>query len=175
MRTGADEARSPKYSHVERERRWLVDPICLPPVPHAHVLIEDGYLDGTRFRLRRMTDSASGTVALKLAKKYDAADCTARPMVNAYLSDAEYALFAGLPRRAIVKRRHSIDGFSVDVFTGLLEGLVLVEREAPNAAALADLMPPSWVLREVTYDLRFQGGTLALLDAGAVAALLAAP
>ncbi|OWK31886.1 hypothetical protein [Sphingomonas mucosissima] len=66
MRTGADEARSPKYSHIERERRWLIDPARLPALPSAHLLIEDHYISGTRMRLRRMTDSASGQVALKL-------------------------------------------------------------------------------------------------------------
>ena len=55
MRTGTDEAERPKYAHVERERRWLVD-AARWPVHNAvgHVLIEDLYIDGTVLRLRRM-------------------------------------------------------------------------------------------------------------------------
>ena len=172
MRTGADGARPPKYSLVERERRWLVDPAALPPLPHRHVLVEDRYLTGTRLRLRRMTDSGGDSVTFKLAKKYEAADPAARPMVNAYLDDAEFAVFAGLPASAVRKRRFVVDGFSVDLFEGGLAPLVLAEREAADAPALAALRPPPWVRREVTHDPRFQGGALARLDAEGILALL---
>ena len=173
MRTGADEAAEPKYSHVERERRFRVDPSLLPSLPPEHVLIEDAYLTGTRFRLRRMTDSASGEVALKLAKKYEADDPLARAMVNAYLTAEEYAVFARLPGRTIVKRRYpvAVEGaeFGVDVFAGDLEGLVLAEIEAPDAATLAAVPVPAWALFEVSRDPRFQGGSLAMLGrAGAL-------
>lgn len=62
MRTGDDEAASPKYAHIERERRFLVDSGRLPPLDRARaaVRIEDRYIDGTRLRLRRMTDVTSG-------------------------------------------------------------------------------------------------------------------
>lgn len=168
MRTGADEARSPKYSHVERERRFLVDATRLPELPREHVLIEDRYLIGTRFRLRRMTDSATGTVALKLAKKYDSADVLARPMVNAYLSEAEYRTFAVLPARLVRKRRHAVDAdgwtFGVDVFEGALAGLVLAEIEAADAHILNAVRQPGWAVHDVSLDPRFQGGALAALD-----------
>ena len=174
MRTGADEAAAPKYSHVERERRFRVDPSLLPSLPPEHVLIEDIYLTATRFRLRRMTDSASGEIALKLAKKYEADDPLARAMVNAYLTAEEHAAFARLPGRPIVKRRYpvTVEGaeFGAAVFAGDLEGLVLAEIEAPDAAALAAIPVPAWALREVSHDPRFQGGALAMLDrAGALA------
>ena len=172
MRTGADEQIAPKYSHVERERRWLVDPAGLPTLPADFVLIEDRYIVGTRFRLRRMTDMATGEISLKLAKKYESADPTARAMVNAYLTSEEYAVFAALNARAVVKRRHLIDGFSVDQFDGALLGLILVEREVEDAADLAGIVPPSWIVREVTHDPRFQGGALAVLSPAESAALL---
>ena len=63
MRSGADEAAAPKYAHVERERRWLIDPARLPALSAEYVLIEDRYLSGTRMRLRRMTDCADGVGA----------------------------------------------------------------------------------------------------------------
>ena len=63
MRGGGEEARSPKYAHIERERRFLVDPGKRPDLAGlSFVEIEDRYLDGTRLRLRRMRDSATGAV-----------------------------------------------------------------------------------------------------------------
>lgn len=48
----------PKYSHVERERRWRVELIDAPDfADRSSAYIEDRYLDGSRFRLRRMTDN----------------------------------------------------------------------------------------------------------------------
>lgn len=164
MRTGADEAAAPKYAHVERERRWLADPARLPVLPATHVLIEDHYISGTRMRLRRMTDSASGEVALKLTKKYEAADPLARAIVTAYLDEAEFALVAGLPGVMIVKRRFDLVGngitYSLDRFEGDLAGLELVEVEWPDDAGLRGLPAPPGAIREVSDDPRYQGGSL---------------
>ena len=166
MRALADELNSPKYAHIERERRWLVDRRARPPLDGLpFVAIDDRYIRGTRLRLRRMTDSASGAESLKLTKKYDCADPLARPIVTAYLSQAEHAMFASLPADPLAKRRYSLadDGaeWSLDCFAGPLDGLDLLESEAADGTALAALQPPSWAVREVTADPRFDGGTLA--------------
>lgn len=163
MRTGADEAADPKYAHVERERRWLVHPAARPAVAGEGVLIEDRYIAGTRCRLRRM--SRGGAMSLKLTRKYEAVDPTARPIVTAYLTKEEYAVFASLPAHTVVKRRHAIEHagteWSLDRFEGALAGLELIEIEAPDAPTLAALVPPAWAVREVSDDPRYQGGTLA--------------
>jgi CYTH domain-containing protein len=164
MRSGADEARSPKYAHIERERRWLIDPAAQPAVTVDHILIEDRYIHGTRLRLRRMTDSASGQVAVKLTKKYDADDPLARAIVTAYLDEAEYAVLATLPATTLTKRRHDLlagsIAYSLDRFTGALEGLELAEIEWPDDAGLRGLPPPPGTIREVSNDPRYQGGSL---------------
>ena len=172
IRSWADEARSPKYSHVERERRWRVDARRLPPLPAGHVAIKDRYIIGTRLRLRHMRDNETGLVAYKLAKKYEADDVTARPMVNAYLTVGEHAVFAELPAYVIRKRRYVIGAFSVDVFAGDLTGLVLAEIEQTTPEALAAISAPDWTVREVTQDARFQGGLLARMSATELAKLL---
>jgi CYTH domain-containing protein len=166
MRTLADEGRAPKYAHVERERRWLV----LPGVEPEHealrcLLIEDRYIENTRLRLRRMTDMATGEFALKLGKKYEADDPLARPMVTAYLTADEYAVFAALPAQSLSKRRYTVAEaglyFNVDRFEGALAGLALTEIEQEHDAALRALTAPSWAGREVSHDLQYQGGALA--------------
>ena len=175
MRTGDEEARSPKYAHIERERRFLVDPAKRPDLAGlSFVEIDDRYLDGTRLRLRRMHDSASGAVVFKLTKKYETGDVRARPIVTAYLTEAEYQVFATLPARRLVKRRYEVQApggvFGIDLFQGNLEGVVLAEIECADDAALSALILPDWAI-EVTEDPRFEGGYLSQLTAAEAAAL----
>ena len=179
MRTLDTEARSPKYAHVERERRFLVDPRLRPDLGgRASILIEDRYLTGTRLRLRRMTDSATGETTVKLTKKYEAADPLARPIVTSYLAEAEYALLATLPALALVKRRYPfrLDAgeIGVDVFEGPLTGLETAETELATDESLRAFAAPPWAVRDVSGDDRFQGSNLATLDAEALSALLQA-
>ena len=160
-----EELQALKYSHVERERRFLVDPTRRPDLSGLpHILIEDRYIDGTRLRLQRMTASDSGRVVLKLGKKYDVADASARPMVTTYLTQAEYDLLAILPAHRLTKRRHDLGTFSIDLFEGALAGLELAESEQPDADALAALVAPVWALAEVSDDPVYQGGNLALAE-----------
>lgn len=177
IRSGANKARAPKYAQIERERRWRVDPARRPPVDGlSHILIEDRYITGTRLRLRRMTESATGACALKLTKKYEADDPLARPIVTAYLTEAEYAVFAALPAATLVKRRYKLleqgAPFSLDVFEGPLAPLELAEIEQADEDALKTLQPPAWAVSEVSHDRRYEGGALAgqgrqLIHAGA--------
>lgn len=157
----------PKYAFIERERRWRVDPAARPDLSALpFVLIEDRYLTGTRIRLRRMTDSATAGRALKVTKKYEADDPLARPIVTIYLTEAEYALLADLPGRSLVKRRYVLQEkemmFSLDRFLGPLDGLELAEIELEDDATLRALRAPSWAIRDVSEDARYQGGALAI-------------
>ncbi|WP_445193028.1 hypothetical protein ACT009_03705 [Sphingomonas sp. Tas61C01] len=161
-----EELAAHKYAHVERERRFLVDAERCPDLSGAPAIrIEDRYVIGTRFRLRRMTELGSGRVVLKLAKKYDVADVLARPMVTAYLTDAEYSLFATMPGLPIEKVRYRVvegsDVFGIDRFEGALAGLLMAEIECEDAKTLAAVTVPAWVTREVTNDAAYQGGSLA--------------
>ena len=179
MRGGDDEARSPKYAHIERERRFLVDRASRPDLAGLpFVRIEDRYIIGTRLRLRRMSDSATGMVAFKLTKKYEAADVLARPIVTAYLAEAEYEVFAALPAQALGKRRYTVatrhGAFGIDIFESALQGLELAEIELADDAALRALAAPSWAIAEVSEDPRYDGRRLAQLELDEVALLLEA-
>lgn len=50
--------------------------------------------------------------------------------------------------------------FSIDVFEGELEGLVLCETEAAGLAELMAVEPPAYAKQEVTEDPFFTGGNL---------------
>jgi CYTH domain-containing protein len=162
------EAGEPKYARFELERRWLVEPSSRPPLAGMDfTLIEDRYIAGTRLRLRRMTRGER--TVLKLTKKYDTGRPEARPVVTAYLTEAEHAVIAALPAAPMRKRRvhFEIEGryWSLDLFEGALAGLELVETEAADEAALAALVPPRWATKEVTHDARYQCGALAQTNA----------
>ena len=150
-----------KYSHIERERRFLVDPTRRPDLAGLpNILIEDRYIDGTRLRLRRMTASDTGRVVIKLTKKYAEGPRSARPMVTTYLTQAEYDLLAALPAHPLRKRRYPLGIFSIDQLEGALAGLELSESEQPDAEALAALGLPDWAIAEVSDDARYEGGSL---------------
>lgn len=161
-----EEMGEPKYARFELERRWLVDKDNRPPLDsHRMTLIEDRYIEGTRLRLRRMTRSGLDEVKWKLTKKYECSDPSARPIVTAYLIEAEYELLLALPAHPLTKRRYPLpfEGryWSLDVFEGRLQGLETIECEADDEGALAALVPPDWALREVTHLPQWQCGSLA--------------
>lgn len=151
-----------KYAAVERERRWLCAGLPDLPVVRAEA-IEDLYVEGSRLRLRRATPVGGGEVILRLSKKADLAP-DKRLITTLYLTEAEYALFEGLPGRILRKTRHyyAADGvtLSVDRFEGPLAGLFLAEAEFGDDAAMATFPDPTFALREVTDDPRYTGGQL---------------
>ncbi|HST48229.1 hypothetical protein [Jatrophihabitans sp.] len=155
-----------KYAHAERERRWLV---ASPPAGAGEPLqIADRYLDGTRLRLRRISDA--GSVVFKLNQKVRAepGDPFLVWVTTLYLTAEEYRRLAALPAAVLVKSRRRMDHrgtrFAVDEFAGALRGLVLAETELPELsggeAALPGGLPP-WLGREVTSDERYTGAALA--------------
>ena len=164
MRGPADEAARPKYAHREIERRWLVDAERLASAElRDPLVIHDRYIEGTRMRLRRM--ESGGAIVFKLTRKYECEEADARPIVTAYLDEVEYGVFAALPAFELTKTRfklaHGENVFSIDRLDGAFEGLVLAEIEMDDLAALRALPDPPWAVRDVTYELPYQGATLA--------------
>ena len=163
---------SHKYAQIERERRWL---LAAPPDTlqnsHDYQRIEDRYITGTPLRLRHMTDATGQVTARKLTQKYQAADQTAyaTTITNFYLDEASYVLLETLPAQILVKKQYTlVDGrfqFSIDQFSGPLNGLVLAEIEQPDMDSLMQIPQPAFALREVTENPRFTGGALVQLTA----------
>lgn len=151
-----------KYAAVERERRWLC--AGLPDLLALRAeAIEDLYVEGSQLRLRRAMPVEGGAPILRLSKKADLAPAK-RLITTLYLTEAEYALFAGLPGRGLRKTRHYYASrgatLSVDRFEGPLAGLFLAEAEFADDAAMADFPHPPFAVREVTDDPRYTGGEL---------------
>lgn len=161
-----------KYARIEEERRYLVT--SLPQGVRGStefMRIVDYYIAGTRLRLRRMESSAGETLAFKLGQKYQPEDLQVHQaiMTNMYLDEGEYRKLRALGGAEIIKRRYAYEFeqllYSLDVFEGALQGLILAEIEQRPEVKLSSLTVPGFAAQEVTGDPRFNGGYLAVLDA----------
>lgn len=155
-----------KYPRIEYERRFLVSLQAdwRDLIESYSKTFEDKYLQDTRLRLRILTDSDTGRRLLKLTKKAESASPYFQTISRILLSPSEHALFDSLPGYRLRKVRHyHYDRgrvFSLDVFEGELEGLVLCETEAEGLDELMAIEPPVYAQCEVTEDTFFTGGNL---------------
>lgn len=155
-----------KYTRVEYERRFLVAPHAdwRSAVESYTKTFEDKYLRHTRLRLRILTDSDTERRLIKLTKKFESPSPYFRTVSRILLSPGEYELLDGLEGDRLRKVRHyqNYRGrvFSVDVFEGELDGLVLCEVEAEGLEELMAAEPPAYAKHEVTEDSFFTGGNL---------------
>jgi CYTH domain-containing protein len=147
-----------KYARYELERRFVLD--GLPDGVSEGGLIEDLYIDGTRLRLRR---AQAPHAQYKLSQKETPAppDFAIARITTIYLTADEYALLEHLPGTRLRKRRHHFERYSVDVFEGALEGLVLAETEFASEEEMRAHPVPAFALRDVSDDVRYTGGWLA--------------
>lgn len=158
---------SHKYARTEVERRWLLAGLPDDLDLRTFTSIRDCYVEGTRLRLRLMTNVEGEVVGRKLGQKY--VDGSRGPhaavMTNLYLDVDEYDVLAKLPGLQLDKRRYSYPHggqvYSVDQFGGALDGLLLAELEQrPDEPDIMLLPAPVFARREVTKDARFGGGAL---------------
>jgi CYTH domain-containing protein len=166
------ETEETKYTRVEYERRFLVSPHAdwrTTAEPYSKTF-EDKYLHNTRLRLRLLTDSDTGRRLIKLNKKLDSPSPYFQTVSRILLSPDEYKLLDSLEGDRVRKTRyyHNYLGrvFSIDVFEGELEGLVLCETEADGLEELMKAEPPAYAKREVTEDGFFTGGSLCRVGRG---------
>ena len=159
-----------KYACLELERRYLLRELPADlRERECNWHIVDRYLSGTRLRLRRMASPSNEIVILKLAQKYREAgqEATETTITNMYLNEAEYDGLNQLPGTEIIKKRyeyrHQGHLYSIDVFEGPLQGLILGEIEGETVAELAAQPFPAFAFKEVTADPFFSGGALAKL------------
>jgi CYTH domain-containing protein len=123
--------------------------------------ITDRYIEGTNLRLREQKDECSPPV-FKLTQKIPAPATGAqqRYITTMYLDRDTHERLSQLSAKALAKVRCSVPPFGIDVFEGVLEGLVLAEAEFDSAAEANALTIPDFIAHEVSSDARFTGGLL---------------
>ena len=136
--------------------------------------IADRYIDGSNMRLRQQSDDENEPV-FKLTQKLptDATGARQGLITTMYLTEDEFQLLANLPAKILRKTRYSVPPFGIDVFEDALTGLVLAEAEFNSAEDASALSLPSFIVREVTEDLRFTGGELVRVSRQELEKLLA--
>lgn len=159
---------SSKYSRIEYERRFLVSPKTdwkQFAEPFSKIY-DDKYLSNTRLRLRTLTDTDTGRQLIKLTKKFESDSAYYRMLTSIILSPEEYQIFDALAGFRLKKERHyhnyQNQVFSIDVFEGELEGLILCETEQDSLKDLMAAEFPVYAQREVTEDIFFTGGNLCI-------------
>lgn len=155
-----------KYTRVEYERRFLVlskDKWMGDVEPYSKIL-KDKYLRNSRLRLRLLTNSDSNEQIIKLNKKFESDSPYFQTISRILLSPEEYKLFDSIEGDWLIKTRyyhkHLSYMFSIDVFEGELDRLILCEVEAESLEQLMDIKFPEYATIEVTQDFFFTGGNL---------------
>lgn len=129
--------------------------------------ITDHYLPETRMRLRRLTSEKGNIAFYKFTQKYreNNQEAASTSITNLYLRAAEYLRLRKLGGNRLEKIRytHHYEGhfYSVDVFLGPLEGLILAEIEFENEESINTINQPAFAVAEVTQDPFFEGANLA--------------
>ena len=151
----------PNYARIERERKFLLAQFPTNASVTRVLRISDRYIEGTTLRLREQSED-NGRRVFKLTQKLPAPASGAQQgfITTMYLAGDEFRLLAQLPAHSLSKTRYSVPPFGIDVFDGTLEGLVMAEAEFDSATAADSLTLPSFILHEVSTDLRFTGGRL---------------
>jgi CYTH domain-containing protein len=151
----------PPYTKPEIERRWLVlQGSSFEALAKRTRRIEDRYLDGTRLRLRRVTEHGCAPI-YKLGKKYETEGTGMHHVVTTYLTEAEFQLLASLPARVAHKTRFNIAGGALDVYEYPCPGLRIFEVEFSSLEEAAVYVPPPGMGQEVTHESSFTGHALA--------------
>jgi CYTH domain-containing protein len=155
-----------QYTRVEYKRSFLVEPTArwqveIAPYAKTHV---DKYICNTRLRLRVMTDKDTGRQLLKLNKKADSVSPYYRTISQILLTQDEYKTLNMLEGAWLRKTRYyhinNDHFFSIDVYEGELEGLILCKTEADCLENLLRISPPGYITQELTNDIFFTGGNL---------------
>ena len=146
----------------EVERKFLVSSTAWRDLVEADIRIRQFYLaavPGRTVRVR-ISDDASAKLTLKFGSRARERDEFEYPIPLAEAKEMQ-AFAIG---RVIEKTRHHVRHrgylYEVDVFGGMLAGLVVAELETPEE--VADEILPDWLGREVTGEQRFYNASLAL-------------
>jgi CYTH domain-containing protein len=156
-----------KYACLEVECRYLLNkiPDDLLDNPKGW-LITDRYFPNTRLRLRHMKSVSGQENIYKLTQKYrsETQNAYETTITTVYLTEAEYNHLEALDAKILKKRRYPYivqnHSFSIDVFEGRHQGLILAEMELESKAEADEFVLPSFVRKDVTNDPFFTGGNL---------------
>ena len=153
---------NPDSVSIEVERKFLID-----ETPDLNKLESDEIIQGY---ISRASDSCEVRVRQKGKKFYltiKGEGGMARSEIEIELSRKQFnKLWATTTGRRVEKVRYKIpyEGITIelDVYQGVLNGLVVAEVEFPSEKQSALFTPPEWFGREVTEDEGYKNKQLAM-------------
>jgi len=144
---------------VEIERKFLVKTSAWRDQVTRSERLRDGLIardDDLKVRVRSYGDRT--TLCVKSARKGISRD----EFEYEIPADHASAIFAHCAGRVLEKTRHYVPGvtgtWEVDVYHGVLEGIVIAEIELPSESTIVSL--PDWVGEEITGDPSYSTTTL---------------
>jgi len=159
-----------KYACLETERRYLLKKIPDGLFENTNGwLITDRYFPNTRLRLRHMKSDSGNENLYKLTQKYrsETQNAYETTITNLYLTAEEFNYLEALEARIIKKKRYPYEvqnrHFSIDIFAGRHQGLILAEMEFEKESESGEFPLPLFALKEVTDDPFFTGGHLVIV------------
>jgi CYTH domain-containing protein len=149
---------------VEIERKFLIDQLPADLGAHPSGQIDQGYLaitdEGVEVRVR----SYGGRSFLTVKSGGDAERVEEEIEIDERRFRSLWPLTEG---RRIRKRRYLVSAeagttIELDVYDGVLRGLVTAEVEFDSPVAAAAFTPPPWLGREITHAPEYKNKRLAL-------------
>ncbi|RWE85226.1 CYTH domain-containing protein [Mesorhizobium sp.] len=146
----------------EIERKFLVSGNEWRDLVEADTRIRQFYLAATPDRSMRVrvSNGASAKLTLKFGSKVRERDEFEYPIPLAEAEEMQAFAIGHVIEKTRHHVRHRGHLYEVDVFGGMLAGLVVAELETPED--VPDEMLPDWLGREVTGEQRFYNASLAL-------------
>ncbi|TIX59869.1 MAG: CYTH domain-containing protein [Mesorhizobium sp.] len=154
----------------EIERKFLVSGNEWRDLVEGDIRIRQFYLAATPDRSVRVrvSNGASAKLTLKFGSKVRERDEFEYPIPLAEAEEMQAFAIGHVIEKTRHHVRHRGHLYEVDVFGGMLAGLVVAELETPED--VPDEMLPDWLGREVTGEQRFYNASLALKGIPEIAA-----
>lgn len=144
--------------NLEIERKWLASEDIKQFIPRGgFTTIKQGYFSpNIRVRVKDTGKTTKANICIKNRET----ELTVKEYTYPIPVDEGLELLDNL--NLIEKRRYDLgDGYTLDVFLGPLDGLLLIEKEfKTEKAAAKEELPADWEAVEVTGDTRFLNANL---------------
>lgn len=157
---------------MEIERKYEINKLPEDLAQYNYKKIEQGYLcHNPTIRIRKSNEDYVLTYKSKLGiKKREEGSPVINHEVELPLTEKAYQeLKAKTDGNIIYKTRYLIplmDGLTaeLDIFEGLLSGLIFAEVEFPDENSSYEFIPPNWFGKELSSDKRFSNYHLSRLS-----------
>ncbi len=168
-----------RNKNMEIEKKYLVKKLPYNLESYKHFAIEQAYISTSpAIRVRKKSILLNGTISDTYILTIKGKGLLAREEFELVLLEDEYEnLLKKTEGNVIKKCRYLIPiegGFTLelDIFDGAFKGLVMAEIEFPNEEIAKKYTPPSFLDREVTFDIRFHNSNMSSMSCEKISELL---